>query len=63
MGEETGNVFSHMHNLVFNFMYMGMLPACIPVIYIHVVPTETRILDPLNLELQMTVSHQVGGGN
>jgi len=51
------------------YVYMGVLPACMPVHYLHVwcllrpedyLPIEAIKMDLLELELQMVVSHHVG---
>jgi hypothetical protein len=46
-------------------MCTGILPVCVSVYYMLVVPMETRkgVLDPLELEPQIVVSHHVGPGN
>ena len=43
------------------FVYMDVLPACMSVHRVRVVPTEEGIR-PLGLELQADESHHVGAG-
>lgn len=52
-------------NFVYYFVCMGVLSAGMPVYLVPTVPLEAsqrRVLDSWELELQMTVSYQVGPG-